>query len=383
MMKAIIFTLTLVFLVCEFSYSQCTDSGNQWAKSWVSCQTSANPNNTRGNSHWILYEFLENHYIDSSYVWNANRVGESLTGLKEVVIDYSLDGSTWIELGNYTFPQGSELETYEGFDGPVFGSVYIKKILITVLSTHGGGSCASLGEIQFQVDNSKCHGEIDACGECNGPGMFTYYIDADGDGKGSESSIIQSCEPVPGYVLNADDDCDSGEIGWGDIAPIFVNSCNGCHIENSSSGLNLGSYDSFKMGGVKCGTAIADDQNLVGIISIPGFTGGCGDPTFVTMNSLTGGNEISAADLDKIQRWIDGGAPENCGDFCIEEEVIDTDFGEGMVGYFMANQKISSDSELDSASIITFEAGLEILLNEGFSVLNGGQFIAQIGGCDD
>lgn len=363
--------------------SQCTDSGNEWAKSWVSCETSANPNPARGTGHWILYEFDESHYIDSSYVWNANRSGESATGIKDVIIDYSIDGNTWVELGSFTFPQGTELESYEGFQGPVFGSEYIKKILITVQSVHGGGSCVSLGEIQFQVDNSKCHGVIDACGECNGPGMYTYYIDADGDGKGSTSVSVQSCEPVAGYVLNIDDDCDGGELGWGDISPIFQASCNGCHIAQSASGLNLGTYDSFKMGGNKCGTTISEGQHLVGIITIQGYNCQPDSSVILPMNTFAGANAISEADLQKIQMWIDGGAPELCDDFCIDDQVVDADFQEGTVGSFTADKSISSSSELDSATIITYEAGLEILLNEGFSVLLGGQFIAQIGGCED
>ena len=35
----------------------------------------------------------------------------------------------------------------------------------------------------------------------------TYYADDDGDGLGDPNVFFESCEPVPGYVLNSDDNC--------------------------------------------------------------------------------------------------------------------------------------------------------------------------------
>ena len=381
-MIRITYVLSIIHLfIMGEMYGQCHNSGNQWAKSWVSCQTSPNPNPVRGNTHWILYEFTENHYLDTSYIWNANRNGESTTGLKDVIIDYSVDGSSWIELGSFVFEKAPETDDYQGFMGPNFGSNYINKVLITVVSTHGGGSCASLGEIQFQVDNSKCHGEIDDCGECDGPGKATWYIDADGDGKGSSSSMVLACVQPQGYVDNTDDDCDSGELGWDDVSPLFNTSCNGCHIAASAGGLSLATYESFSMGGLICGTNLKNGSNLVNVITISQYNG-CGTPIGAPEMNARSSSPMSQADLDKLQRWIDGGAPELCSDFCLENEEVNTDFPMGMVGYFQASNLIMSDAELDSATIITYDAGQEILLDSGFTVLQGAQFIAQIGGCD-
>ena len=357
--------------------SQFVDNGNQWSKSWVSCQTSFNPNPIRGNTHWILYEFTENHYIDTSYVWNANRNGESNTGIKDVIIDYSLDGISWVELGSYQFPKAPETEAYQGFMGPDFGSEYIKKILITVVNTHGGGSCASLGEIQFNVNDVECHGTIDDCGICNGPGKAAWFIDADGDGKGSSESMILACEKPQGYVDNTDDDCDSGELGWDDISLLFQTSCNGCHIAASAGGLSLVSYESFSMGGLICGSNLKSGNNLVSVITISEYNG-CGSAISAPSMNARSSSPMSQADLDKIQRWIDGGAPELCSDFCLENDIVGTNFTSGMVGYFQASNQIMSDAQMDSSTIITFDAGQEILLTSGFSVLQGGNFIAQI-----
>ena len=108
----------LSFVAVHSLHAQCKDDDNYWNNSWVSCTTSTNPNPSRSATHWLLYDFQEAHFIDSSYIWNANRTGESGWGAKEVVIDYSLDGTNWLELGQYTFPQAPESSDYIGFLGP-------------------------------------------------------------------------------------------------------------------------------------------------------------------------------------------------------------------------------------------------------------------------
>ena len=85
------YILLIISILCSILLSaQCVDNGNYWNESWVSCTTSTNPNPARDNSHWILYEFQEPHAIDSTWIWNANRTGESDWGPQYVVIDYRL-----------------------------------------------------------------------------------------------------------------------------------------------------------------------------------------------------------------------------------------------------------------------------------------------------
>ena len=127
---AIVFAMFLCFNLS----AQCSDNGNYWNNSWVSCEISANPNPLRGDSHWLLYEFHETQFIDSTHIWNANRNGESNWGAKDVVIDYSEDGNAWIELGQYTFPKSNESSDYLGFTGPNFNGQKVEKILLTVLN---------------------------------------------------------------------------------------------------------------------------------------------------------------------------------------------------------------------------------------------------------
>lgn len=308
----LISTCFLLMILSNNSYAQCVDDGNTWNQSWKSCILTPNPNAARLNSHWLLFSFDEPQNIDSTHIWNANRAGESIDGIKTAIIDYSVDDSTWIQLGSFNFPQGTEQSDYEGFDGPNLGGIWVKKILITVQETYGNGSCASLAEIQFQVDEDACYGEVDACGNCNGPGETVWYKDEDGDGLGTQSIVTMACEQPIGYVENADDDCDNGLLGWNEIEFIFMeNGCRGCHGTNGAGGLDLTSYVSTIQGGNNCGTDILTGNTLASIIMVDGYNG-CGTPiSSPSMNARTGGM-IDSIELAAIQTWIDAGAPENC-----------------------------------------------------------------------
>ncbi|MBT8253501.1 MAG: putative metal-binding motif-containing protein, partial [Bacteroidia bacterium] len=71
------------------------------------------------------------------------------------------------------------------------------------------------------LDND-CDGLVDNIGEENEENI--YYIDADGDGWGSDSSIIYSCEPVEGYVFGISGDCDDGDPT---VYPLAEELCDG------------------------------------------------------------------------------------------------------------------------------------------------------------
>ena len=309
----------ILLVLCIAAYldiaGQCADNGNYWNQSWTSCTTSENPNTVRGKTHWILYEFHTNHFIDSTWIWNANRAGESGWGAKDVVIDYSLDEGPWIELGQYEFPKANESEDYEGFEGPGFNGEEISKILITILSTHDGGNCASLAEFRIGINEDACYGILDVCGVCDGPGELIWYLDADNDGLGDANNSITDCEQPDGYVDNNSDLCDNGALGWDDIGPLFSeNGCNGCHGGSASGGLDLRSFESTMMGGNKCGSDILAGDNFVRIIVESGYDA-CGsyiNPP--SMNSRASG-EFDEEELAQLQAWINGGAPELCTEY--------------------------------------------------------------------
>jgi len=294
-------------------HSQCVDpGGNVWAESWVSCQTSTNPNPSRPNSHWILYDFHQPEGIKETIFWNANRINESNRGIKDIIIDYSVDGTTWLTLGNFTIPKAPESANYTGFNGPSFIGIFIKKVLITVVSTHGDANCASIAEIKFFIDPRSCYSEVDECGICDGPGKLTWYKDEDGDGLGNSEITMELCTQPLGFVLNADDNCDTGVLGWADVGPMFIEKgCTGCHGEGAAGGLNLTSYESISQGGNKCGTSLLTGTNLVGVISVTGYSG-CGQSiSGPTMNERVGGT-VTSQELALLQAWVDDGAPQFC-----------------------------------------------------------------------
>lgn len=308
--------LIINFAIAVSMSAQCTDAGNYWNESWVSCTTSTNPNPMRGASQWMLFEFHTPQFIDSTHIWNANRTGESGWGAKDVVVDYSDDGgASWIQLGQYTFPQGSEMTSYTGFPGPDFAGIQLDKILFTILSTHDGGNCASLAEVQFLVDPNACIGTVDVCGVCNGPGETTWYLDADGDGLGDINSPLVACTQPAGYVINNNDLCDDGRLGWSDIQPLFIDhGCTGCHGGNAQGGLDLTSYTNAAAGGTICGTSMLTGTHLVDIIDFSGYSG-CGTPMPLPAMNNRVSNPLNAQELTLIQNWVDGGAPELCTDF--------------------------------------------------------------------
>ncbi len=152
-MKAKVTILALLFgWVYAQLNAQCFPDrhSTNWFDGWISCEPTPNPNPQRGDSHWIMYDLGNLYELGHSHFWNANDPAHLDYGINEVVIDYSLDGISWNELGNYSFSQASGLSTYEGETGPDFTGLSLKYVLITVLSNHGG-SCYGFGEARFEV----------------------------------------------------------------------------------------------------------------------------------------------------------------------------------------------------------------------------------------
>jgi hypothetical protein len=125
-----------------------------WYDGWVSCEASDNPNPERGQSHWLMYDFGYVYKMGQMHVWNTNDVEYLDWGLRTVVIDYSLDGLVWTELGTFDFDQATGKSTYEGFEGPDFDGIEAQYVLITAIDNFGG-SCYGLSEIKIRVDGTS------------------------------------------------------------------------------------------------------------------------------------------------------------------------------------------------------------------------------------
>lgn len=149
----------LLILFATFIYnvvlSQCyPDRHNTtWYDGWISCQTAPSPNPIRGNSHWLQYNLGETYVLHDFFVWNSNAPDLLDWGMQEVVVDYSMDGILWQELGTYTINQATGFNRYEGEYVTDFNNVKAKFVLITGISNYGG-ACYGLSEVKINVDNT-------------------------------------------------------------------------------------------------------------------------------------------------------------------------------------------------------------------------------------
>jgi hypothetical protein len=134
---------------------------------WLSCQSSANPNTARGNSHWIMYDLGDTYALNGSNIWNFNtpeRInsynnepwsfsplpGKLEDGMRDIFIDLSVNGTVWKEFGRLNIPKASGSSFYEGTTGPDFGGKIARYVLITAVSNHGG-TCYGIGEVKINA----------------------------------------------------------------------------------------------------------------------------------------------------------------------------------------------------------------------------------------
>jgi hypothetical protein len=143
----------LVSLLCIQGYSQCFDQLHTpyFEDGWLSCQKQDNPNPDHPVSHWILYDLGWEYTLDSTYIWNYNSWGINDRGMKDVIIDYSSDGTNWTSLGTFEFEMASGSIRYEGTKGPDFGGIMTRYVLITANSNWGNEACTGLSEIKFHL----------------------------------------------------------------------------------------------------------------------------------------------------------------------------------------------------------------------------------------
>jgi len=103
-------------------------------------------------SAWIQYEFNKPYKLHQVWVWNYN--GPSVFsgfGIKDAVIEYSADGTNWIQLGDvHEFAKGTGLDTYV-YTTIEFGAIIVKAVRITANSSWGGEMFKQYGlsEVRF------------------------------------------------------------------------------------------------------------------------------------------------------------------------------------------------------------------------------------------
>lgn len=145
---------------------------------WESCNTAPNPNPARGGSqHWIRYDLGEVYRLRDTRIWNYNVLNQTNKGFKTVVVDYSLDGTNWQQLGGtYTWPQAPGINEYVGFLGPNFNNLKARYVLFTATENHGNGTCAGISKVT--LNGLPCRA---ANTPCNDGDPLTMYDKYDGD----------------------------------------------------------------------------------------------------------------------------------------------------------------------------------------------------------
>jgi len=102
---------------------------------------------------WIEYEFDKVYKLHEMWVWNSNQMVESTVGfgLKDVTIEYSANGTDWIELGDVPeFAQAPGTVGYAHNTTVDLGSIAAKYVRLTANSNWGGiMNQYGLSEVRF------------------------------------------------------------------------------------------------------------------------------------------------------------------------------------------------------------------------------------------
>ncbi len=153
-MKKLIFLIVVFVLYQHLVFSQCYPNrhSTNFFDGWISCELAPNPNPARPVSHFIMYDFVKIYSLGQMQIWNTNDPSHLDWGMRDVAIDYSVDGENWTPAGEFTFPQASGLSTYEGAPGPHLNDIEARYLLITGLNNYGG-KCFGLSE--FRVNGEE------------------------------------------------------------------------------------------------------------------------------------------------------------------------------------------------------------------------------------
>jgi hypothetical protein len=197
-MKIYILLVAVLSLSSNVVKAQCYPDrhSTNFFDGWISCETAVNPNPLRPVSHFIMYDFRKVYKLGQMQFWNTNDPAHLDWGMRDVAIDYSIDGENWEYAGDFTFPQASGLSTYEGVTGPYLFEVEGRYLLITGLNNYGG-ECFGLSEMRItgeevittDVENIKDLGCVD----------ITIYPNPFADKM--TLSINPGCEGNISYIL--------------------------------------------------------------------------------------------------------------------------------------------------------------------------------------
>jgi len=99
----------------------------------------------------IEYAFDKVYKLDEMLIWNYNVQFEPVLGfgLKDVTIEYSVDGETWTLLGDVVIAQATARADYEANTTIDFGGAAVKMVRIAINDNYGVLSQYGLSEVRF------------------------------------------------------------------------------------------------------------------------------------------------------------------------------------------------------------------------------------------
>ena len=119
---------------------------------------------------WIQYAFDQTYKLHEMWVWNYNISAESLVGLgcKLVTVEYSVNGTDWLTLGDFEFAQGPSADGYAHNTTIDFNGVAARYVKLTPKSNWGGvvAQCG-LSEVRFFYIPAHARGPAPAPGTTN------------------------------------------------------------------------------------------------------------------------------------------------------------------------------------------------------------------------
>lgn len=100
---------------------------------WLSAKGAAEP-------AWIQYRFDKLYSVDQLLIWNSNQTMESYVGfgIREMTVEYSLDGAAWTTLGDFEVTQAPGADGYQADTVIEFGAIAARYVRLTAKSNWGG-----------------------------------------------------------------------------------------------------------------------------------------------------------------------------------------------------------------------------------------------------
>ncbi|NQV31097.1 MAG: discoidin domain-containing protein, partial [Phycisphaeraceae bacterium] len=117
---------------------------------------------------WIQFEFDDVKQLDTMKVWNSNSAAEMAIGwgVKDVAVEYSVDGENWTVLEGATqFSRAPGLPTHNQYDEIAFDGVPVKVVRLNIANNWGGLLMSySLSEVQFNMIPAQARTPVPASG---------------------------------------------------------------------------------------------------------------------------------------------------------------------------------------------------------------------------